>query len=398
MNVRLCFRSFKYDGFDHILCALRLIAGMQSNGDIHVGKADFKSAYKTLPAAESQHWLCWAVLYNPDLLRLQVVPLWSQVFGSLGGVTAWFRTARALQHIMLTVFGIPLFLYVDDAFGASLGCQLPDGSTQAGWAGSVFESVATHLLGWELDPQKGCHGAAMTLLGLDVRIRGRSSHWAISERKRVEWAESIKHILSSDCLDSGDASELCGRLAFLNAHVFNRLGRALLRPLIWRQRQPCSESKLTKRLRFALQWFLRVLELGLARKTRLNTSPSMKMVFLYSDAEGSGGVGAVAVMPDGTSRFLQGQVPRSVVRQLKHQKTQIVAFELLAALIALVSLCPDELRGCRVVHFIDNTAALSCVLRGFSRVSDLADIAGRLWFESLGLEIWYHADFFPHEV
>ena len=92
------------------------------------------------------------------------------------------------------------------------------------------------------------------------------------------------------------------------------LGGPFFAPLIWRQRQPCSESKLTKRLRFALKWFVRVLELGVAREIRLNPSPSMKMVFLYSDAEGNGGVGAVAVMPDGTSRFLQGQVPRSVVR------------------------------------------------------------------------------------
>ena len=176
----LLVQKLKYDGFDHMLSALRLAAETQGGSyaaqGIHMGKADFKSAYKTLPADETQHWLCWAVVYNPDLERLQVVPLWSQVFGSLGGVTAWFRTARAIQHIMLVTFGLPIFLYVDDAFWASSGCRVPDGSTQSAWIGKVFQSVVTGLLGWELDADKACVGPALTLLGLDVRVSGFSSH------------------------------------------------------------------------------------------------------------------------------------------------------------------------------------------------------------------------------
>ena len=384
----LMLQKLKYDGLDHMLCALRLIAsvlpGDSTDPDIHIGKADFKSACKTLPADVMQQWLCWALVYNPKVRRLQVVPLWSQVFGSLGGVTAWFRTARALQHIMLMIFGIPLFLYVDDAFWASLGCLLPDGSTQAVWIGRVFKSVVTDLLGWELDAEKGYAGRALTLLGLDVRISRFSSLWALSRRKRAEWAASVKHVLETDCLEPGKASKFCGRFAFLNAHIFNRLGRALLRPLIWRQRQLRSSPKLTLRLRFALIWFLRILESELVRTISLSPAPPSQLVVLYSDAQGAGGVGAVAVFPNGDVHFLRGQVPRTEMRQLRRRKTQIVAFELLAALVALVTLCPNELKGCRIVHYIDNTAALACVVRGFSRQPDLADIAGRLWFEAFG--------------
>ena len=188
---------------------------------------------------------------------------------------------------------------------------------------------------------------------------------------------------------------MCGRFAFLNAYIFNRLGRALLRPLIWRQRQVRAGSKLTPRLRFALLWFLRVLEAGLTREISLLPAPSTQVVFLYSDAEGYGGLGAVAVFPEDEVVYLQGRVPRKSVRELKQRKTQIVAFELLAALVALVSLCPEKLRGCRVIHFIDNVAALACVVRGFSREPDLADITGRLWFEALALEISYRADSVP---
>ena len=74
-------------------------------------------------------------------------------------------------------------------------------------------------------------------------------------------------------------------------------------------------------------------------------------------------------------------MPAAVKRKLLARKTNIVAYELLAALVALLSLCPRQLEGRRVVHFIDNTAAMSCVLKGFSRQHDLSLIAGRLWYE-----------------
>ena len=53
------------------------------------------------------------------------------------------------------------------------------------------------------------------------------------------------------------------------------------------------------------------------------------------------------------------------------------------------------LRGRRVVHFIDSTAALACVVRGFSRKPDLACLAGRLWFEACDLMIDYTAQYVP---
>ena len=115
---------------------------------------------------------------------------------------------------MLTVFGIPIFLYVDDAFWAALDCKLPDGSTQAAWIAKVFRVVATDLLGWELDPAKESVGPMLTLLGLDVGVSGAGSEWSVCSRKRTEWAQSIKHALAEDTLVPGMASKFCGRFAF----------------------------------------------------------------------------------------------------------------------------------------------------------------------------------------
>ena len=42
-----------------------------------------------------------------------------------------------------------------------------------------------------------------------------------------------------------------------------------------------------------------------------------------------------------------------------------------------------------MVHHIDNTAAMACVVRGFSKESDLALITGRLWYEVCGMMVEY---------
>ena len=194
-------------------------------------------------------------------------------------------------------------------------------------------------------------------------------------------------------LDAGYASKFCGRFAFLNAHVFGRLGRALLRPFIWRQQQSYGGAQLTKRLRLSCIWLLVLLQRGLRRVSPLLHSITPPTVLLYTDAEGSGKVGAVAEFSDGEILFLRGVVPSKVKHMLAPRRTQIVAFELLAALVGLVALAPAKLRGMRVRHFIDNSAALACVVRGFSRHTDLALVAGRFWVEIADLHLEYFACF-----
>ena len=125
--------------------------------------------------------------------------------------------------------------------------------------------VGADLLGWELDPVKEKIAPMLTLLGLGGRVSAAVSEWSVCSRKRTEWAESVKRALVKDTLVPGMASKFYRRFAFLNARICFRLGRALLRPLIWRQRQSRGCSKLTPRLRFALIWFLRVLETGITR-------------------------------------------------------------------------------------------------------------------------------------
>ena len=90
--------KLKYDGFGELQEAVSAM-WRHSGKELRLGKSDFKSAFKTLYVSEDQEWLCHALVFNPETQKWQVVQLLSQTFGSLGGVVAWHRIAKAIQTI-----------------------------------------------------------------------------------------------------------------------------------------------------------------------------------------------------------------------------------------------------------------------------------------------------------
>jgi len=181
----------------------------------------------------------------------------------------WYRAAKAVQSIMTSIFGLRIFLYVDDAFWVEPAVILNSGLSAANWIGDLFKRVVTDLLGWDLDPDKADVGSCVVVLGVEITLDGEDSFWRLSPMKRQRWIDDLKTVLADDKLTPGHASKLCGRLAFLNSCVFNKTLRALLRPLVWRQSCVRRVVTLTPRLRFALKWFLAVLDQACSRRINL---------------------------------------------------------------------------------------------------------------------------------
>ena len=75
--------KIEYDNFEGMVEAMRVLKRYVP-GKLTMGKSDFKSAFKTLPAHADQAWLCWCIVYNPEVGKHQAAPLLSQSFGSLG--------------------------------------------------------------------------------------------------------------------------------------------------------------------------------------------------------------------------------------------------------------------------------------------------------------------------
>ena len=114
-------------------------------------------------------------------------------------------------------------------------------------------------------------------------------------------------------------------------------------------------------------------------------TPRTPPLILYSDAEGRGGIGSVA-LPLHSCVWAAGTVPPDVVSLLHPRETQINPLELLAVLAAIEQFSASA-RGSRVLFFLDNTAALGILLRGSSPQSDLNALAEAILARCLELHL-----------
>ena len=185
----------RYNDFSELRAASTVLKAHWQGG-LQLGKSDFKSAFKTLPPSQDQRWLCYSLVFNPELQRHQVVPLYSQAFGSLGAVVAWYRTAMAVQHIMTSILRLPVMIYVDDCFWVSPTFDLP-AQPSAQWIQCVFEYITQHLLGWTLDQDKSQVGERLTILGLEIEFGPTESKWAFEPRESCSMGSGHRVIYST---------------------------------------------------------------------------------------------------------------------------------------------------------------------------------------------------------
>ena len=78
-------------------------------------------------------------------------------------------------------------------------------------------------------------------------------------------------------------------------------------------------------------------------------------------------------------------------------ETYISQVELVAALCAYYSL-PELLEGRAVVHFIDNTAALSALVHGYASKPDMARLVNLFHAQLVALECWFYGEWVPSKA
>ena len=78
--------------------------------------------------------------------------------------------------------------------------------------------------------------------------------------------------------------------------------------------------------------------------------------------------------------YADARIPNSVRRKLRPRCTNILAYELVAAIMTIMLL--DGLVDTKVAvrHFVDNKPARSIILKGSSKQVDLNDMVGMVWY------------------
>ena len=91
---------------------------------------------------------------------------------------------------------------------------------------------------------------------------------------------------------------------------------------------------------------------------------------VFTDAEGHGGVGAIIFKDDAVPLAFEEHLDSGFTELFKRRITNIIPLEMGAAVLAAIRF-GAELRGHRVVFFIDNTSAMHSFKKGHCRADDL---------------------------
>ena len=154
------------------------------------------------------------------------------------------------------------------------------------------------------------------------------------------------------------------------------------------------DKGLHPRVRWALLWWVQILESFPSKVFRWGTAHKRRMCDLFTDAsaedrwEGLGGVllrgsldGGLSVRVDDVPECWEPFLPSK-----DEQKVRIAQLEMLAVLLSIRSFGP-QLKGsyCRI--HVDNISAMYACLNGYSGNPYMARLAGEIWLELLRLDI-----------
>ena len=354
-----------------LIGAVRTITRRNPSYPLHIFKSDAKSAYKNCPIFGEDLKYARVLLKNIQSGEVVESTHYSCPFGAVGSVYAWDRLAEALVHVLSHFLGIPISRFVDDLFGAIFA------EHSAEIRDAMLEIC--ELLGIILDPEKSPDpDESQVILGVLVKIKyqTRRDYTSCTVTTRLDpqkaefWRGIINDVIDSGVIPTKVAEKLAGRLNFATSATVGGVGGARLRNLysaVFR-----CDTRVDDSLLVELKWWAERLRSQTDSLFPCGPRPQ-KICVLYTDAEGSGGIGALFETAGKPILSFRNRLDIRKLPFLVDRKTQIIPFESLAVL-ASIKLWRSELAGARLLIFIDNQSSLGALRKGRSRAPDLSRI------------------------
>jgi len=375
-----CWRQLKLDGIDAVLSvALELCndAGTIPPEQLLLWKRDHASAYRQVPLLAAHQHLAVVTFCHPDTGKHVFFVHQALPFGAVAAVVGYNRISRAITFLARKMFALPMISYYDDFIGVDLGSNACLGFVAFGELNRVLEFE----LKWRKDVWPD--GRA-PVLGLSTVLARLPFRVEVTPDRCAKLRSVLQSFLDTEVVSPAQAGKIAGRLRFAQAGVFGGVGRAAIQPFYRRQRAPSGCSRLSRGLREARDFWLRLLAKPPARRIfhpakRAGGGPRR---MLYTDASGAGYICGV-LFTDGPWRpkVYSFRIPRDVRRALFRRKNQIALYEAMAAVVATYVFAP-WLRDTEVILFIDNQSAEGFLRNGYARgVAQDASRLASLWWE-----------------
>ena len=141
-------------------------------------------------------------------------------------------------------------------------------------------------------------------------------------------------------------------------------------------------------------WFRQVLTEGWCKAVPYSLDELQDKAIVYTDAESDGNT-ATVIITSHTRLCYYGRVPQRLRRHLRRRKTNIVAFELLAAIMGVLQMQALGVENVGVRHFIDSNPARQCMVKACAKHDDLNNLVGMLWFMAGKTLRRYYCEYVP---
>ena len=356
-----------HDHVDKLVAMLR--KAMQGTGKQQgLFKADIDSAFRRVPIDVEHTWAYGVAFLHDGIVWTSVHT--SSPLGAVASVHAWERIGALVAHIARKCLKLVLARYVDDYFG----CESLETLEHAL---SCFARLVRLLLGESaLAEKKLDFGSNLEVLGIEMQVSWENYFCRPSAIKKRKWLLMIRKALASGVLRGGEASKLAGKLQWACQHMFNRVGRAMLRALYNQIHNPSGRT--SPELVVALRWWEAILELDMVECRSLHL-PNKAPVHLFCDAAGAPARVAAVLWVDGRVLYTDCAPPEAVVRHWKvREDQQIMGLELLSIALGLSSFEQFLMGRCVVIHS-DNTGAECCFRKGAAKEFDHCSLIHNMW-------------------
>ena len=368
-----------------------------SGCELEGGTDDIESAYRRIMCAWPQFTV--VAIWHPVRRETVFMTLPGLNFGLKSAVVSFNRFPLVAVRLLRELFGWTGGSYFDDF--VTVEPRFCDGS------GQIVLREVMEMLGLPVSAEKHVPLASVfVFLGVQTDFRslcGSSKVWlGVTAERQGRLRESLAEFKRANAMTAGEASKMAGRLGFATSWAAGKFGRAVLQPLFARAAATDGESTLDMfGLRGALDFFEAALVEGLPPRAYDLDPEAAAAVQVWTDAMWEPGqreparVAFVVRFPaedgSGKSKWLFGarNTPEVLMRRFVRRKNYIGQLELLAAVAVYYSV--PELRGRRVLHWIDNTGVIAALTKGYSRAPDSVRILHvfKAFCLGLGVSAWF---------
>lgn len=378
----------KMTGLEELMNTAQFIADefgtWGADGQPVLAKGDHKQAYRQWPVAQEDECLLVILIFDPTIgtrggfwaFSHRALP-----FGAFAAVWGYHRISFGVVRPLRRLFAVPQYAYVDDFNRISP-------RRHAALLQWTFVEIH-NLLGIPLKEEKD-HGpaAAIELLGLEVVAAQDWAGLQLTTKRRAALRHAADEALRARTLSARDAARLGGQLGFATSALFGRFGR------IYANAVSAHHGGWTTNLQHALQWWRAILTCPFHYYQDHRRQRPAAVAWIDGSWDQTNLTGAIGGMILTTHRgnfCFSAEVPQhlraELLQQGKQQRNSQI--ELLALLVLLLTF-PDELRGCDLLVWEDNSPTMACVTSGAAGDADSQALVAAIWLlcAVLGVNPW----------